>query len=212
MKKIIVVLIITMISVLKIESAKAQSFEIQQLILDCEKLAQLKDIYKDLITGYDILSEGYNAVRDISKGNFDLHDIFLDGLLKVSPIVQQYTRVADIIDGELKIVSEYATAFDRFKADNNFSPDEIIYLGKVYDKLLDESIAGLSDLTSVITDGVLRASDDERIMRIDKLYADMKDRLTFLRYFNNNTSVLSLQRARSKNDLNTVGNIYDIKK
>ncbi|HEX5152866.1 MAG TPA: TerB family tellurite resistance protein [Parafilimonas sp.] len=212
MKRLIVVLLISVFAFTISNRVKAQSFEIQQLILDCEKLVQLKDIYEDLVTGYDILSDGYNAVRDISKGNFDLHDIFLDGLMKVSPVVQQYSKVAGIIDYELKIVSEYSVAFERFKADNNFSPDEIIYIAKVYDKLLDESIKGVSDLTNVITDGILRASDDERLSRIDALFNDMQDRLTFLRHFNNNTSVLSLQRARSKNDLNTVGGIYGIKK
>lgn len=212
MKKTIILLLAIVLCSADNNKAKAQSFEIQQLILDCEKLVQLKDIYEDLVKSYDILSEGYNAVRDISKGNFDLHDIFLDGLMKVSPVVQQYSKVADIIDYELKIISEYSTAFERFKADNNFSPDEILYLGGVYDNLVDESIKGIGDLTNLITDGLLRASDDERLVQIDKLYDEMKDRLIFLRHFNNNTSVLSLQRARSKNDLNTVSDIYGVKK
>ena len=191
---------------------KAQSFEIQQLLLDCEKLTQLKDIYSDMKKGYEILSEGYNAVKDISEGNFDLHKLFLDDLLKASPAIQQYQKVADIINCELQIMSEYDKAYSRFKQDDNFSADEIIYIGKVYSKLIDESLSGLSDLTTVITDGVLRASDDERFNQIDKLDAEMKDRLHFLRYFNNNTSILSLQRARERSDANTVKGIYGLNK
>jgi len=188
----------------------AQTFEIQQLLLDCKKLTELKNIYKDMMKGYEILSEGYNAVKDVSEGNFDLHKLFLDDLLKASPAVQQYQKVADIINCELQILSEYGKAYKRFKQDDNFSPDEIIYIGKVYSKLIDESVKGLSDLATVITDGVLRASDDERFTQIDKLDAAMKDRLHFLRYFNNNTTVLALQRAREKNDVNTLKNIYGI--
>jgi len=188
----------------------AQSFEIQQLLLDCKKLTELKNIYKDMMKGYEILSEGYNAVKDVSEGNFDLHKLFLDDLLKASPAVQQYQKVADIIKCELQIISEYVKAYKRFKQDDNFSPDEIIYIGKVYSKLIDESVKGLSDLATVITDGVLRASDDERFNQIDKLDAAMKDRLQFLRYFNNNTTILALQRAREKNDVNTIKNIYGI--
>ena len=190
--------------------SNAQSFEIQQLILDFEKLMQLKDIYSDLVKGYEILSEGYQAVSDISKGNFDLHQLFLDGLLKANPIVQKYEKVADIINCELRIISEYGTAYDRFKADKNFSPDEIIYIGKVYNNLIDQSIKGLSDLTSVLTDNVMRASDDERLSEIDRLDSEMQDRLSFLRYFNNNTTILALQRAREQNDVNTIKNIYGI--
>lgn len=190
--------------------AKSQSFEIQQLLLDVEKLTQLKDIYSDLVKGYDILSEGYQAVSDISQGNFNLHKLFLDGLLKANPIVQKYQKVADIINCELQIISEYTTAFNRFKQDDHFSPDEIIYMSKVYNNLLNQSIKGLSDLTNVITDGTLRASDDERLNEIDKINADMQDRLSFLQYFNNNTTVLALQRAREQNDVNTIRNIYGI--
>jgi len=174
------------------------------------KLAQLKSIYKDLVKGYDILSKGYNAVKDISEGNFDLHKLFLDELLKASPAVQNYQKVANIINSELQIMSEYSKAYDRFKQDNNFSPDEIIYIGKVYSKLIDESVDGLSDLTTVITGDILRASDDERLAQIDKLDSEMMDRLQFLRHFNNNTTILALQRARENNDVNTIKNIYGI--
>ena len=207
MKKILVIFLLS-IAGFKLQ---AQSFEIQQLLLDVEKLAQLKNIYSDLVKGYDILSEGYNAVKDISQGNFDLHKLFLDNLLKASPVVQKYQKVANIIECQLQIISEYGTAYDRFKSDDNFSPDEIIYIGKVYNNLIDQSIKGLSDLTNVITDGTLRASDDERLDMIDKLSAEMQDRLSFLRYFNNNTTVLALQRAREKNDVNTIRNIYGVK-
>ena len=58
----------------------------------------------------------------------------------------------------------------------------------------------------------LRASDDERLNIIDQLDAEMQNRLSFLRYFNNNTTVLALQRAREKNDVNTIKNIYGINK
>lgn len=211
MKRSARILLTCLLSMLISYKSKAQSFEAQQLILDVEKLSQLKNIYSDLVKGYEILSEGYNAVSDISHGNFDLHKLFLDGLLKASPLVQKYWKVADVVECELHIISEYKTAFNRFKQDNNFSPDEIIYVAKVYNNLLGESLKGLSDLTTVITDNTLRASDDERLNLIDQLDADMQNRLSFLRYFNNNTTVLALQRAREKNDVNTVKNIYGVK-
>jgi hypothetical protein len=191
--------------------ARAQSFEIQQLLLDCEKLTQLKDIYSNLVKGYDILSEGYQAVKDISEGNFDLHQLFLDELLKASPVVRKYYKIVEIVNCQMQIVSEYGAAYKRFKVDNNFSVDEILYIGKVYDNLVNESLEGLGDLTTVLTDGALRASDDERLRQIDQLDKDMKERLVFLRYFNNNTSILSLQRAKEKNDVNTLSGAYGLK-
>jgi len=210
MKRSVRIFLLGLLLLVGSSKSKAQSFEAQQLILDVEKLSQLKNIYSDLVKGYDILSQGYNAVQDISEGNFDLHKVFLDNLLKASPVVQKYQKVADIIQDQLDIVFEYGKAYSRFKEDENFSPDEIAYIGKVYSNLIDESVKGLSDLTTVLTENTLRAADDERLNVIDQLQAEMQDRLSFLRYFNNNTTVLALQRAREKNDVGTIKNIYGI--
>ena len=35
---------------------------------------------KDMKEGYEIVSKGYSTIRDISKGSFNLHEAFLDGL------------------------------------------------------------------------------------------------------------------------------------
>jgi hypothetical protein len=57
-----------------------QSDEAQQLLLYIEKLAQLKNILNDMYRGYQIVSKGYNTNKDISKGNFNLHNVFLKRL------------------------------------------------------------------------------------------------------------------------------------
>jgi hypothetical protein len=75
----------------------AQSTEVQQLLLNVEKLSQFKNILRDMKTGYQIISTGYNAVLDISKGNFSLHETFLDGLMAVSPEVRKYHKIAGIV-------------------------------------------------------------------------------------------------------------------
>lgn len=74
-----------------------QSQEAQQLLLNWEKLTQLKKILNDMYKGYEIVSQGYNTIKNLSQGNFNLHKIFLDGLMQVSPAVKKYKRVADII-------------------------------------------------------------------------------------------------------------------
>ncbi|TKK64710.1 TerB family tellurite resistance protein [Ilyomonas limi] len=194
-----------------VNKASAQSYEGERLLLDVEKLTQMKSILSNMEEGYDILTQGYEAVKSISEGNFNLHQLFLDGLLKVSPVVCNYKKVTDIITSQIELTKEYKTAFNRFKQDTNFSPDEITYLGKVYNQLLNSSLRNLDDLTSIITNGMLRMSDDERLERIDALYKDMQDKLGFLRQFNNHTSILSLQRAKENNNVNALQQIYNLK-
>ncbi|HVM86866.1 MAG TPA: hypothetical protein VMT76_01675 [Puia sp.] len=186
----------------------AQSYEVERLILDIEKLTQLKAILSDLYKGYEILNSGYATIKNISEGNFNLHQTFLDGLLLVSPAVRNYPHVADIISMQLNIVSEYSASFNRFKQDKHFNPDEISYLSNVYNNLISGSLNNLSNLLNLLTDKVMRMSDDERLRGIDHIYADTKDKLMFLRQFNSSTTVLAVQRATEANDAATLQKLY----
>lgn len=189
---------------------RAQGQEVEQLLLNLEKLAQLKQILSDMKKGYQIVMTGYSTIKDLSEGNFSLHKTFLDGLLVVSPEVKKHKRIADIISTQLALVKEYGQAFDRFKQDGNFTSDELAYLGNVYGNLIDRSVEDLEELTLVMTDSKLRMSDDERLQSIDRIYENMSDKLSFLRHFNSQTSILAVQKAREMNDVATIRNIYGI--
>jgi archaellum component FlaC len=188
----------------------AQSQEAKQLLLDVEKLAQLKNILTDLKKGYEIVSGGYNTIKNISEGNFNLHQAFLNSLLEVSPSVRKYKRIADIIAAQLRIVTEYKSAFRNFRHSNLFNPDEIDYLGKVYTNLFTQSFKNLDALATVVTANKLRMSDDERINSIDDIWKEADNELMFLRHFNNSTKILALQRAREQNDVSVMNHLYDV--
>lgn len=191
-------------------ATKAQSFEVQQLLLDVEKLSQLKQMLADLKKGYEIVYKGYTTIKDISEGNFNLHNAFLEGLLQVNPVVKDYKKVAGIISLQLKIISEYKSAFRRFQGSGRFSAGEIDYMGKVYASLFDRSVKNIETLALVITSGTLRMSDEERLKQIDYLYEDMLDKLTFLRRFNSQSAVLSLQRTREETQIGHSKRMYNL--
>ena len=207
MKRIILIITIIGFSL----SASAQSQEAQQLLLNVEKLAQLKSILNNMYKGYKILTQGYNTIKDISQGNFKLHEGFLDGLLAVSPAVRNYKRVADIIRYQQKIMQEHKKAFTFFKGTGRFSPEEINYMGKVYSNLFQQSLKNLDELIMVITASNLRMSDDERLQAIDRIFDDVEDKLTFLRSFNNSTKVLAIQRMQEQSEVDLLRNLHDIK-
>ncbi|WP_040680201.1 hypothetical protein [Niabella aurantiaca] len=208
MKKCILIITIFFCWIAFVPSASAQAAELEQLALNIEKLAQFKQILSDMKKGYEILTGGYNTVKNISEGNFKLHQVFLDGLMQVSPAVKKYKRVGDIINYQLRLVKEYKAAFNRFKQAGWFKPDEIDYMGKVYGKLVNESLEALDDLLVIVTANKLRMSDEERLSAIDDIYKDMSDKLEFLRRFNDQAEVLSLQRAREMKDVKTLRGMY----
>ena len=207
MKKWVLIILITAFG----SKSFGQSQEVQQLLLNWEKLTQLKKILNDMYTGYKIVNKGYSTIRDISQGNFTLHKEFLDGLLEVSPAVKKYKRIADIISYQLRIVKGYKTAFDQFKLSKYFTTEEIEYLGKVYTNLLKESLKCLDELAMVITAGKLRMSDDERLQAIDRIYITIVEQFSFLQEFNNSTAVLSVQREKDQQDIEISRKLHDIR-
>lgn len=188
-----------------------QSQEAKQLLLNVEKLAQLKLMLSHMKTGYQILEKGYTSIKNISQGNFNLHRDFLDGLLQVSPAVKQYSKVADIIRVQLKLVKESKAALAEFRGTKQFTITEIEYLGNVYANLLKECLKTLDELAMVVTAGKLRMSDDERLQAIDKIYDEVMEQYTFLNEFNNGTAILSLQREKEKMDIDLMRKVHGLK-
>ena len=209
MKRIIMLVVIAVLG-MNVKS-NAQVYELERLILDIEKLSQLKSILSDLYKGYEILKTGYTTIKDISEGNFNLHKAFLDGLLAVSPAVQKYQRIVDIIELQGRIVTEYKAALKRYRQDAHFNPDELEYIGNVYINLVDKSAKNLENLISVLTAGKLRMNDAERLKQIDGIYMDTRDQFQFLRKFNNGTDLLAVNRSMQGNDVQTLRNLYGIK-
>lgn len=211
MKRLLMVLFMSVL-LLDGSTLYAQTNEAIQLGLNIQKLNQLRKILKNMYDSYKIVSSGYNRIKDIANGNYKLHQVFLDGLYTVNPNIRNYKRVADIINLQTSILKEYKTSLARFKSSKFFKPEEIEYITSVYAQLTDESLQNITELTMVLTGGKLRMSDDERLQAIDRIYKQMQEKLSFLQYFNNNTSILELQRKKEFNDIQTMREINGIKK
>lgn len=213
MKKMITIMVALAVTVCLIPAkSQAQSVAdcIEQLVLDYQKLAGLKSILQQMYKGYEVLNKGYNSVRDVSQGNFSLHQAFLDGLMLVSPTVRKYPRVADIISDQATLLSEYHDAYHTLRQDPHFNSDELGYMMDVYNHLLSVSLKNTDDLTMVMTDNKMRMSDAERLTAIDRIYTASRSQLSFLRKFNDETYKIALQRSRDSNDRQTLKSLYGI--
>ncbi len=187
--------------------ARCQAKEIAQLALNIEKLNQFRQILQQLYDAYKIISDGYNKIKNIAEGNYKIHEVFLDGLYLVNPNVKKYHRVADIIASQLALVKEYKAAFKSLSASEVFTKGELDYLSDVYKRLIDDSIQNLDELAMILTSKQLRASDDERLAGIDRIYEDVQQKLMFLRTFNRQHAMIAVQKMRETTE---IGNIQDL--
>ena len=190
--------------------AQAQSDELQQLLLNIEKLSQFKAILSDMKKGYQIYQQGYSSISNLSKGNFNLHNIYLTGLMAVNPAVRNNPRVNQIISQQQDIISEYKRYASLFRQSGTFSSKELDYIANVYNQLVKQSDTNINDLASVTTAGQLRMSDDDRLRGIDRIYSSSSDQLQFLRFFNRQAVMLSLQRSKDLNDARALKRLYSL--
>lgn len=201
------IILVTLFSSVQVH---AQSTELQQLLLNIEKLTQFKAILSDMKKGYQIYQQGYGTISNLSKGNFNLHNIYLTGLMAVNPEVRNNPRVGQIISQQNAILSEYKRYAGLFRQSGTFSRDELSYIGNVYNQLVKQCNVNIDDLTSVTTAGQLRMSDDDRLRAIDRIYTGSSDQLQFLRFFNRQAVMLSLQRSKDLHDTQTLKRLYGI--
>ncbi|GAB2972166.1 TerB family tellurite resistance protein [Mucilaginibacter agri] len=188
----------------------AQVQEMQQLLLNIEKLTQMKSILSDMKTGYQIYQQGYGSISSLAKGNFSLHETYLNGLLAVSPSVKNYARIADILSLQASLVSEYKRKQALFRQSGSFSVGELSYISDVYARLVSQTLNDAGELADILMAGKLRMSDADRIRAIDRIYTGSSDRLQFLRSFNNQGMAISLQRSKESGDTRTLNRLYGI--
>ena len=192
--------------------SQAQSITqlLQQLVYDTEKLASMKATLQQMYNGYTTLERGYTNIRDIAKGNFNLHQAFLDALLVISPAVASDPRIPTIINTEYSIVAGYQIANSRWSSSGVFTPQELNYIIDTYSALLTRCMQSIEELTMVITADQLRMSDGQRIQAIARIDEETKQQAAMLQQLDNTLSIQTAQRQAAQGDLNTLNSIYGI--
>lgn len=168
-----------------------------------KQIAALK-IYIDYAQkGYSVAKKGLNTVSDFKRGEFNLHTDYFNSLKTVNPKIKKYARVAEIISLQVKIIKSYGTIYRQIQQDDLFHGDEVDYIKRVFDRLIENCDDNLEELITIVADGQLEMKDDERMKRIDVLYQNMLENHTFCESFSNQTRLMSLSRAKDTKEVKT---------
>lgn len=168
-----------------------------------QQIAALKVYIEYTEKGYKIARQGLTTIGQVTGGEFNLHGVFFNSLRMVNPEIKRYVRVADIIALEIKIAQDYHNTFGQLLGSNSFSGDELDYIDQAFGRLLADCEGILDELIAIISDSQLEMKDNERMARIDKLYAEMQDNWLFCKTFSNEAKVMELAIIRERNDTAT---------
>jgi len=89
-----------------------------------------------------------------------------------------------------------------------FNKEEMDYIVTTTQQLHSECLTSMDDLMTILTPGKLVMKDDERLERMETIYASMRDRYSFLQSFANSVILLSNQRRHEKMEVE-ISAIFD---
>ena len=139
-----------------------------------------------------------------------LYDEYYQELWKVKDVISTYKQVRQIIKRQADLVNEYKRVYQLCKEDKHFAPEEIKYMGRVYEGILTESIRNIEPIFLVIKSFDLQMSDASRIEIISRAARQVEENIADLRRFNNENMLLSIQRSRDAREISAVSALYGL--
>jgi hypothetical protein len=151
-----------------------------------------------------------NEIGDWVEKQRNLYQDYFDELWKVKDVISYYHKVKDITRRQLLLVKEYKRAWNGVQGDRHFSPEEIVYMGKVYTGIVEESLKNLEQVIVVIQSFSLQMTDAKRMELINTAAHALSQNYTDLKTFGDQNVQLSLQRSKDTQDITTVKRLYGI--
>jgi hypothetical protein len=152
-----------------------------------------------------------DEITDWVEKQRTLYKDYFEELWRVKSVISYYHRIREITEKQIHLVEEYKRAWTLFKQDKHFTPDEILYMGNVYKGILNESIKNIDQLFLVIDSFSTQMTDAKRLEIINKAAERMEVTYSDLKAFNQQSILLSLQRAKTTNDVDVVKQLYGLK-
>lgn len=174
-----------------------------------KQIALLKIYLGYVKEGYEIASKGLTTISNIKNGDFNLHRDFFGSLKNVNPHISNSAKVADIVAFQVYIIRDIRNVNNFCKNNKHFTPEEIRYVSAVYSNMLFLTDASISELLMIIRSDQTKMKDDERLMRINKIYDDMLDQHAFVQSFDGDVRLIAAEREREEREVETLRKQYN---
>lgn len=133
---------------------------------------------------------------------------YYDKLKAINNLVKDARKVQQTVLLVGDVSEMYVQNFSKMMNDPNFTPQELVAIGNGYSALLNESTELLKELKQIVTSSSLSLNDKERMDIIDRVYKEVKDYHSLVRYYTNKNISVSYLRAKKKSDAKRVLDLY----
>ncbi|AZA84067.1 DUF4141 domain-containing protein [Chryseobacterium lactis] len=151
-----------------------------------------------------------NVVKNFNevKRVYEQGKEYYDKLKAINNLVKDARKVQQTVLLVGDVSEMYVNNFGKMMNDPNFKPQELVAIGNGYSALLNESAELLKELKQIVTSSSLSLNDKERMDIIDRVYKEVKEYHSLVRYYTNKNISVSYLRAKKKNDAKRVLELY----
>lgn len=188
--------------------ASAPSAKAQFVVTDPANLASgILNSANEIIQTSSTVSNVVKNFKEVEKV-YKQGKEYYDKLQAINNLVKDARKVQQTVLLVGDVSEMYVQNFGRMLNDPNFSARELTAIAKGYSALLGESTELLKELKQIVTSSSLSLSDKERMDIIDRVYKEVKEYHSLVRYYTNKNISVSILRAKRQNSTKRVLELY----
>jgi len=188
--------------------ASAPSAKAQFVVTDPANLASgILNSANEIIQTSSTVSNVVKNFKEVEKV-YNQGKEYYDKLQAINNLVKDARKVQQTVLLVGDVSEMYVQNFGRMLNDPNFSARELTAIAKGYSALLGESTELLKELKQIVTSSSLSLSDKERMDIIDRVYKEVKEYHSLVRYYTNKNISVSILRAKKQNSTKRVLELY----
>ena len=188
--------------------ASAPSAKAQFVVTDPANLASgILNSANEIIQTSSTVSNVVKNFKEVEKV-YKQGKEYYDKLQAINNLVKDARKVQQTVLLVGDVSEMYVQNFGRMLNDPNFSARELTAITKGYSALLGESTELLKELKQIVTSSSLSLNDKERMDIIDRVYKEVKEYHSLVRYYTNKNISVSILRAKKQNNTKRVLDLY----
>jgi hypothetical protein len=188
--------------------ASAPSAKAQFVVTDPANLASgILNSANEIIQTSSTVSNVVKNFKEVEKV-YKQGKEYYDKLQAINNLVKDARKVQQTVLLVGDVSEMYVQNFGRMLNDPNFSARELTAIAKGYSALLGESTELLKELKQIVTSSSLSLNDKERMDIIDRVYKEVKEYHSLVRYYTNKNISVSILRAKKQNSTKRVLELY----
>lgn len=188
--------------------AAAPSANAQFVVTDPANLAS------GILNSANEIVQTSNTVSNVVKNFKEVEKVYKQGkeyydkLQAINNLVKDARKVQQTVLLVGDVSQMYVQNFGKMINDPNFSAQELTAIANGYSTLLGESTELLKELKQIVNSSTLSLNDKERMDIIDRVYKEVKEYHSLVRYYTNKNISVSILRAKKQNNTKRVLDLY----